>query len=177
MKRVLFAVLMLLAGLAFAPATPAAAQKVGFVRSQRILTSLPAIDSVRKTLDAEAGRYRAQLDTLETAITKLNEDLSRQQATLSADAKTQRQQAIQTQFAAYQQRAGQVQETMTRREAELMQPVMKRIGDVIEAIRKEGSYAMIFDASAQGVIVTADSTLDLTDQVLRRLGVTPTAGQ
>jgi len=46
--------------------------------------------------------------------------------------------------------------------------VMDGISEVIEAVREEGSYAFVFDIAA-GAIVSADPTLDLTDEVIRRL--------
>jgi Skp family chaperone for outer membrane proteins len=42
---------------------------------------------------------------------------------------------------------------------------------VIEDVRREGNYALIFDTAA-GAIITADPGLDLTDQVLERLRTT-----
>ena len=45
---------------------------------------------------------------------------------------------------------------------------MDQITAVIETLREEGNYAMILDAAA-GSIISADPTLDLTQEVLRRL--------
>ena len=45
---------------------------------------------------------------------------------------------------------------------------MQRITAVIEEIRAEGSYSMIFDVAAPGII-SADPALDLTAEVVRRL--------
>ena len=57
---------------------------------------------------------------------------------------------------------------MSQRQAELVQPVMDLINQVIDAIRSEGDYALIFDVSA-GSIIAADPSLDLTEEVIRRL--------
>jgi Skp family chaperone for outer membrane proteins len=56
-----------------------------------------------------------------------------------------------------------------QRRAELVQPVMDRITVVIETLREEGQYSLILDVAA-GSIISADSTLDLTPEVIRRLG-------
>jgi Skp family chaperone for outer membrane proteins len=45
---------------------------------------------------------------------------------------------------------------------------MDRVEQVIETIRKEGGYAIIFDV-ASSAMISADSTLDLTTQVITRL--------
>jgi len=42
--------------------------------------------------------------------------------------------------------------------------------EVIEAVRKEGNYLMVFDVSGQAnQIVAADTSLDLTQRVIDRL--------
>ena len=51
---------------------------------------------------------------------------------------------------------------------------MTSISNIIEDIRKSGGYAMIFDAPRAG-LVTADTTLDLSDQVIARLKTAPAA--
>jgi Skp family chaperone for outer membrane proteins len=51
---------------------------------------------------------------------------------------------------------------------------MDRITVVIEALREEGQYSLILDVAA-GSIISADSTLDLTPEVIRRLGTAPAA--
>ena len=70
--------------------------------------------------------------------------------------------------AALSERRTELEETAQQRQSELVGPIMNRILEVTEQIRQEGSYAMIFDASA-GAMVTADPSLDLTAQVLERL--------
>jgi Skp family chaperone for outer membrane proteins len=68
---------------------------------------------------------------------------------------------------------------MQARQAQLVKPIMERVQSVIEAIRSEDGYAMIFDVGAQtNVVVSADKKLDLTDRVLARLksqGIPPAA--
>ena len=81
-----------------------------------------------------------------------------------------REQQLQLKFQEYQQRSSQLNELANQRRAALIQPVMDNITAVIEAIREEGAYAMILDTAA-GSIVSADPTLDLTQEVITRLQV------
>jgi Skp family chaperone for outer membrane proteins len=77
--------------------------------------------------------------------------------------------------AEYNQRLAEIDQQAQVRQAELIQPVMDRITTVIEAMREEGSYSLIFDVAAQGII-SADSALDLTQEVIRRLTATTPPG-
>jgi outer membrane protein len=174
MKRYVVLVLLAVAGLVTFAATPATAQntRVGFINSQRILAQAPGTGEAQRAFEADMERFRSELETLETELQTMQESFDRQQATLSQQARQQRQQEMQQRFMVYQQRRGELEETAQRRQAELVEPIMRRISEVIEDIRREGNYAMIFDASA-GSVITADPTLDLTDRVLERLRRAP----
>lgn len=149
----------------------AAATRFAFINSQKILTEAPGAREAQQTFEREMQRYRIEVDSLEQSLGQLQEELQRQQATLSPQVRQQRQQEMQQQFVTYQQRVAELERTAQRRQAELVEPVMQRISEVIEEIRREGNYSMIFDAAAGGLI-TADPSLDLTDRVLARLGTT-----
>lgn len=176
MKRFFGSVVLIGAGLLLSTAQDAAAQapqKFAFVNSGQIVAQAPGAAEARQSLETEMQQYRTELDQLETQLDSLQTAYERQQASLSATARQQRQQELQQKFAAYQQRAAELQQTAQRREQELLAPLMQRIGGVIEAVRAEGGYAMIFDAAAGGVIVSADPALDVTEQVLAKLRAAP----
>ena len=177
MKRFLIAGSFLMAGAFAATASTAAAQapKYGFINSTQIVAQAPGAAEARQSLEAEMQGYRTELDKLEAQLDSLQTTYERQQASLSATARQERQQELQQKFAAYQQRATELQQTAQRREQELVAPIMQRIGGVIESVRLEDGYAMIFDAAAGGVIVAADPALDLTEQVLAKLRAAPAA--
>jgi outer membrane protein len=169
MKRVLSFALAAAAAAAFS-AAPAAAQtlKIGYLNSQRVLAEAPAAQAAQRTLEGEMTRYRAQVDSMGTALQTAQAELQRQSATLTEAARTQRQTELQQRFTTYQQRVNEIEQTAQRRQAELVDPVMKAINDVVEAVRREGNWSIIID-SATGVMVAADPALDLTQTVIDRL--------
>jgi len=142
--------------------------RMGYINSQRILVEAPGTSDAQRLFEQDMERYRTELERMESELETLQDNLDRQQATLTAAVRQERQQEIQQRFFAYQQRRTELEETAQRRQEELVAPIMRRISEVIEDIRRDGNYAMIFDASA-GALITADPTLDLTDQVLQRL--------
>lgn len=163
----LFAALALVtvgAGSAAAQAAP----KLAYINSQRIIAEAPGAQSARQTLEREMEGYRQEIGKLEEEIQKMVTDYERKRSMLSADARTKEEEAIMQKQRDAQQRAMQLEDQAARRQNELVEPVMRQIQEVIDAIREEGKYAMIFDVAAGGVIA-ADPGLDLTDQVLARL--------
>jgi outer membrane protein len=145
-----------------------AAQKIGYLYSERILQEAPGAQTVKTQLEQESTRLNARLQAMNDTLNKLVEDYQKQSVLLSPDEKKKREDALRARQQQMQQRAQILQEEASNRQNELMGPVMKKVEDIIEVVRKEGGYAIIFDATAR-VIVSADTTLDVTNQVITRL--------
>jgi outer membrane protein len=148
--------------------------KIGYINSQQILASSSEAAAAQQQFDREMQGYQAEVQQLEDEITGMQERLSQQQLTLSPEAKATREQQIQTRLTAYQSRTQQLQQLAEQRRAELIQPVMDRITVIIEGVREEGQYSLILDVAA-GSIISADTTLDLTPEIIRRLGTAAVA--
>jgi len=143
------------------PAGSAEAQtlRIGYLNSQQILASSPEATAAQQQFDQEMQTFQAEVQQLETEITGMQQRLEQQ---------------LQAKVTEYQTRTTQLQQLADQRRNELIQPVMDRITVVIEALREEGQYSLILDVAA-GSIISADSTLDLTPEVIRRLGTVPAA--
>ena len=168
MRRSFFA----LPALAFA-VTAAAAEaqtlKIGYINSQQILASSSEAAAAEQQFTQEMQTFQAEVQALEEEITGMQQRLQQQQLTLSPEARANREQQIQAKLQEYQTRTTELQQMADQRRAELVQPVMDRITVVIETLREEGQYSLILDVAA-GSIISADSTLDLTPEIIRRLG-------
>jgi outer membrane protein len=167
-------VTVMLAAFAVNPASAQQGTKLAYINSQKILAVAPGMTEAQQTLQAEMQKYQNELKTMETQLDSMQTAMEKQQSTLSATAKQQRQTELQQKFAAYQQRRSELEQTAQQREQDLVAPIMKKISDIIEQLRKEGGYAMIFDAPRAG-LATADTTLDLSDQVIARMKAAPAA--
>ena len=164
--------MIMLAGLATAPAaqaqTPAAATRIAFINSQKLITEAPGALEARTTIEKEANKHRADLALAEDSLKNLVAEYQKKQLVLSADARTKDEAAIRAKESALQDRAEALEKQMAKRQNDLVKPIMDRINTVLTALRTEGGYSIILDVSG-GAIVAADSTLDLTEQVLTRL--------
>jgi len=173
MRRTPFAALALVFALA-AGTAEAQTLKIGYLNSQEILLNAPGAAEAQQTFDAEMEGFTAEAQSLQDELVRMQEQLQQQQLTLSPEAKRNREAQIQQKATEAQQRMAQLDEMAGQRRAELVQPVMDRITEVIEAIRAEGNYALILDVAA-GSIISADPTLDLTQEVIARLQAQATA--
>jgi outer membrane protein len=167
MTRFIRPALLGLAVLLAGAASPLAAQqplRIAYVDVQQIMSQAPGLQEARTAFEGEVQRAQPELQRLAEELDSLQQEYQRQQATLTEAVRQQRQQDLQQRFATYQQR----QQELQQREQELLAPITRRIEEVIEQVRREGGFAMIFDAMQSG-IVAADESLDLTNRVLDRL--------
>jgi outer membrane protein len=155
--------------LALAQAASAQANlKIGYIDSQAILDQDPSAQAAQQQFEASLATYQAEVQQLSEDLQTLISQYEQQQAMLSEEAKANREEEIRIKQTQYQQRIAELEQQAGARQAELVEPVMQRITAVIEEIREEGSYSMIFDVAAQGII-SADPALDLTAEVVQRL--------
>lgn len=150
------------------------APKIAFVRSDKIIAQAPGRAEAEAQIQKEMDAYRDQVKRMGDSLNTLVAAYNKAEPTLSPSAKAGRQKDIQAKEQEYQQRVQELQQKAQERQAELVGPVMQKINQVIEQIRSEDGYAMVFDAGNQaGVVVAADSSLDITDKVIARLKTNP----
>ncbi len=146
------------------------ATKIGYVNSQRILPVAPGFADAQQAIDMETEGVKATEQKMSDSLSAMVQDYTKVQATLTPAQRTQREAALKAKQQEYQQRAQQMEAKVTQRQAQLVQPIMDQIRGVIDGLRAEGGYAVILDAGSQsGVVVSVDTTLDLTDKVIARL--------
>ncbi len=177
MRRTAFVALALAFALA-AGTAEAQTLKIAYINSQEILANAPGAQEAEEQFNQDMASYSAEAQQLQEELNRMQQQLQQQQLSLSPEAKANREQQIRQKATEAQQRMQELDQQAAARRAELVQPVMDQINVVIETIREEGNYALILDVAA-GAIISADPTLDLTQEVLRRLqaeATTPGAG-
>ncbi len=67
------------------------------------------------------------------------------------------------------------QTTVQAKQTQLMDPVFKKVGKAIEDVAKENGFTFILSQQIGGldVILYGDEKMDISDLVLKKLGVTP----
>jgi outer membrane protein len=168
---------VLLAGLAAAPAARAPAQgpqgqplKLAYINSQYILANTPGRAEAESTFNHELEGYQAQVQALQAQLDSAVAEYNRTSLVLSPSVKQQREQQIRDMETRTRQQVSDLQQRAQDREQELTAPIMRRVTAVIEGIRAEFNYSMIFDVGvANGSLISADRSLDISPLVIQRL--------
>jgi outer membrane protein len=153
----------------------AQAPRIGYIDSQAILAEAPGSREAQQAFDREMDRYRGEMQRLGEELDRLITAYQQQERNLTPEAREARQQEIRRKEVEYQGRIEEIDEEASRKRQELVEPILEQMSLVIEQIREEGSYALIFDTAARAIIA-ADPALDLTGEVLRRLQQTASGG-
>ncbi len=158
------------AGVASAQATP----KFGFINSAAILSEAPGRAEAETRFKNEVTAYQAQLQRMSDSLQTMAAAFEREAPRLDSATRITRARTIQQRETAYQTRARTLDEQMQNRQGELIRPIMENLQKIIEQVRAEDGYAMIFDVASQAsVIVAADKALDITPKVLARVKAAP----
>ncbi|MFB6241075.1 MAG: OmpH family outer membrane protein, partial [Gemmatimonadota bacterium] len=142
--------------------------RIAYVNSQAVIQQAPGADSAQKAFQQEVQQYRKKAKKLTAELDSLRQQFQQQQGMLSEQARQKRQQELLQRQKQVQSRVSKIEQKLQQRQQELMQPILNRVQKVIEQIRAERGYDMIFDVSGPGV-VAADPSLDITQDVIARL--------
>ena len=151
---------------------PPAGTGLVFVNTQAILPIAPGADSAQIRFQEVLQRYDAELQGLANELDSLMNIYRQQQALLDQAGREQWQEDIQEKQRLAQERQAELERESTRQRDQLLEPILIRITEVIEEIREEQGYSIVFDVAESGV-VAADTSLDITAAVLERLGIDP----
>jgi len=152
------------------PAAPAGQPRIAYINSQQILAQAPGRAEAEAQFEREMNGYRQAVQRMGDSLNTMIAEYNRQEVSLSPAAKDTRQKAIREKEDQYQKKTQELQQQAQQRQVELVQPIMEQINKIIGQLRAQEGYAMIFDAgSSAGVVVAADTTLNLTDKVIARL--------
>lgn len=149
---------------------PQGGSKVAYVVGRAILSQTPGYSAADSIWQVEVTGYRREVERLQARLDSAAAKFADQSVMLSPASRVAQQKALQAQQDSLDKRQNELQQKAATRQQELLQPIQDRINAVIEGVRAEGNYAMIFDASADGHgILAADKSLDLTQIVIDRL--------
>jgi outer membrane protein len=157
-------------GVAAQAGSPPTGFKIGYINSQKIIAEAPGRAEAEAQIQKEMDAYRSEVQRMGDSLQAMVAAYDKAEPTLSPAAKQGRQKEIQNKQSEYQRRVQELEQKAQQRQAELVGPIMQQINKIIEQVRQEEGYAMIFDAGNQaGVVVAADSNLDITDKVIAKL--------
>lgn len=165
-----FVAMLLAAAGPLAAQQSAAGAKFAYVNPQALFANAPGRAQAESAFVKETETFRAELNRMSDALNAMVAQYQKDEARLTAADKERRQRAIGLKEDSLRSRQQQLEQQASQRQSELMAPIMEAVRKVLEDIRVEDGYAMIFSSEpGASPILAADKNLDITDRVVARL--------
>ncbi len=140
--------------------------KVGFVNTAKILDEAPQAQNARRQLEREFSPRDRGLTDAERSLQQLEDRLQRDGQVMSEAQRRQLERDILTQRRDLARSVAELRDDLNLRRNEELSKLQQQVRDAILAVAREQRFDLVLNDI--GVIYAAD-TVDITDQVLRRL--------
>ena len=144
----------------------AAAQKFGFIDSEKIQLNYKEWAKAQEQFNTELKAWEDEAAMMERELRQLIDDYDKQRLILSADKKAEREAAIQAKdqaLASFTRDISGPGGKAEKRMSELVKPLYEKIQAAIEKLAIEENYLFIFNSSG---LAYAKQENDVTDKVI-----------
>ncbi len=177
MKTKFFA--SLIAAIMFVGITANAQQKIGYTNVDFILNNLPDAKDIETKLKTEKAQYDKLLQDKVADFQRKYEDYQKNQATMAAVIKADREKELTNQNNAIQEFQQSSEGALQQKQQQLLAPVLDKIDKTIKEVAKENGYIYVFNTDAgpgtTPILLVAPDADNISDLVFKKLGVTPPA--
>lgn len=166
MKKVIFAIFVLIS-------CSLSAQKIAYIDMAYILKNLPQYESANDQLSMMSKRWQKEIEAATEEARVMASNYQTEQIFLSDELRTKREEEIlQKEREALELKHkyfGQDGELFKKRES-LIKPIQDEIYTAIQEIAQEKKYDIVKDRSSEPSLIYMSNKLDISDQVLQKLG-------
>lgn len=149
------------------------AQKFALVDMEYILKNIPAYERANEQLTQVSNKWQAEVESLSTEAQTMYKNYQNEVVFLSAEQKKAKQDAIMQK----EQAAAQLKQKYFGPEGELykkrtalMTPIQDEIYNAVKDIADLRGYQLVLDRASDSGIIFGSPRIDISDEVLSKLG-------
>jgi len=150
------------------PLVQAQAGPIAYVDMQAVLDRSKAGQKARGALKEKFAGRQEELAKEEQAIRQMQQELAREQALMSQAMLDKKNAEIKERIAAFEQKASAAQREFVQEQTKLGNQILEPAQALITVLAKEKRVGAIFERRQSGLLYV-DESLDLTDEVIKRL--------
>lgn len=157
----------------FFSATGAQAQKFALVDMEYILKNIPAYERANEQLNQQSKKWQAEVEAVQNEAQTLYKNYQNEAVFLSADQKKTREQAIvdkEKEAAELKRKYFAPEGELYKKRESLVQPIQDEIYNAIKDISQSKGYSLILDRASDAGIIFASPKIDISNEVLTKLG-------
>ena len=157
-----------LAALVAAPTLAVAQGKIGFVDQRKAVFASKEGKLAEQRVNDYVQEQSEKLRPRQEDLKRLMEEFEKQKYVLSEDALQERKIDIMRRQRELERDAKEIEEDLQIEQVKALQPIQKKLANIISTIGKEQGLSLIVDKATQGLLYY-DESLDVTDLVIERL--------
>ena len=143
--------------------------KIGHINFEELMQALPEKDSVRAVFDKETKELQASYQELMTVYNRLNDEYQKGLETYSPAVRKMKEDELDDKKKRMAEFEKNANETLEKRNNELLQPLISKVSRAIEKVGEEGSFTYILDISKGTVVYLSKDSQNLDPLVLKIL--------
>lgn len=152
------------------------AQKYGFINSEFILSKMPEYKEAKDRLDKMADRWTKEIDDRYKSLNERKDLFNKEEVLLPEEERLKRKEELEKSeldlVELQKTRFGVSGEYFQKRQ-ELIKPIQDKIYDAMQKVASKRSYSFIFDKANQSNLIYADKKFDLSDDIIKEMGLKP----
>ncbi len=171
MKKIIF-----ILALTLSAAWNMSAQKFGYVDTKYILSHMPEYKQAQDEVNKLSAQWQKEIEAKYESIEKMEKAYQAEKILLTEEMRKKRESDIEAKRQEakdmQKQKFGVDGELFKKRE-ELIKPIQDRIYEAIQQVAEQKSLMVIFDKANHSNLLYTNPKSDLSDQVLKKMGLKP----
>jgi outer membrane protein len=149
--------------------------KIGYVKVEYIMAVLPDTKQLQVDLQAFEKQINSQLEAKAAELREKLQAFQQGHSTMTDAMRAQKEEELHKLHGNFEKFQMSSQASFTSKQIELLKPIQEKLQKAIEAVAKENKYTHVLNSDASGlaVILYAEKEYDMTDLVIKKLGIDP----
>ena len=136
-----------------------------YVDLQRVMLESDKGKEAKVSLTGEAEKLKKSLDVKQEELQKMKDTLEKQIATITPDAKAEKEKQYQSKLKDYQRLYTDYQTELQQKDTDFTQKILKELEEVIKAMGEKDKYTLILEKNQAGILF-ASPVIDITNKVI-----------
>ena len=168
MKKTLTIVFLLLAA-----GLTANAQRFALIDMEYILKNIPAYERANEQLNQSSKKWQSEVDQLAEEAQAMYKNYQSESVFLSEEQKNQKEEEIiakEKETAELRRKYFGPDGELYKKRESLMKPIQDEIYNAVKEIATQKGYSVVVDRASAGSIIFASPSIDISNEVLAKLG-------
>ncbi len=149
-------------------------QKYAYIDSDFILENVPEYKDAKDKLDKLADRWTKEIEERYAQIKVKKDNFAREEVLLPSEERQKRKDELdklETEAMEMQKLRFGVKGDYFQKRQELVKPIQDKIFEAIQGVASKRNFSFVFDKANQSNLVYADPKMDISNEVLKELGI------